>query len=44
MRHPDVHQHEVRLEPTDELQCLDPVGRFTEDLDVGLASEDGPEA
>src|SRR5690606_10043198 len=43
LRHPDVHQDDVRAKLCDEPERLDPVGGLPDDLDVVLAVEDGAE-
>ena len=39
-RHPNVHQHHVRLLGIDELQRFEPVGGLADDDDVGLRGQD----
>jgi hypothetical protein len=43
VRHPHVHQDHVGLERPSRRQRSDAVAGFTDDLDVGLALEHGPE-
>ncbi len=40
LRHADVHQHDVRDQFDRELHRFFPVGRFTDELEVGFVRED----
>ena len=42
--HPDVHQHDRRVEPLGHGDSLTTVARFRHDLDVLFAGEQHPEA
>ena len=41
--HLDVHQHDVRMTPANDLEDLRAVASLTDDLDVGLGIEDEPQ-
>ena len=43
-RHAQVHHDDVRPQSADGLDGRSPVGRLTDDLDVGLVGHDHPEA
>jgi hypothetical protein len=43
VRHTDVHQHHVRLQPPGGRNGLDAVGGVAHHLDVGLGLQDHPE-
>ena len=44
VRHPDVHQDDVRVKFGDGFDCFEPVGCLSDDLDVGFFAEDHAEA
>ena len=44
VRHEQVHQHHVGLQPAGHRHALGAVGGLADDLDVGLQVEEGPQA
>lgn len=41
--HPDIHEHDVRVEPVDHVQALEAVGGLVDHLRVVVQLEDGPQ-